>query len=85
MLDLVSVPLSLRVDITDEFACSIKIYVRLQFRSYTSTSCNKKLDKALISLLCKTKTKTKTKFSEKNFRFKNTENRYQVTISSLLF
>ena len=54
---MLSVPLSL-VDITDVFACSIRIRVRLQLRSYASTRCDKKLDKTLISLLCKTKTKT---------------------------
>ena len=65
------------------FACNIKICAQLQLRSYTSTRCDKKLDKALISLLCKTKTKIKLK--EKNFCFKSTENWYRVTIFSLLF
>ena len=47
------------IDITSVFACSIKIRVTLLLRPYNSTRCDKKLDKALISLLCKTKTKTK--------------------------
>ena len=50
------------VDITDVFACTIKIRVRLQLRPYASSRCDKKLDKVSISLLCKTKTKTKTNF-----------------------